>query len=632
MLVWAPLRTAIVGLAMASGSLLCSSCGSTAETRTTPTGASPRCGVQMQAETLAFTPDGGTGTLRIVANRECGWTARSEAPWVTLSAPASGQGEGSVQFAVAAYGDPTARTTGITVDDQRLQVSQQGRSCLVRLSSAVESVDALGGERTIHVDASSALCEWSATADVPWITVVSGHQGKGSGAVGVRVEKMTGPARSGTITVAGQVVQFEQAQGCAFSVSAETFALGAAGGTRDLQVSASAGCGWTAQSRVPWITVTGSGTGSGSGAVAFHVAETDGPARTGTIVVATRVVTVSQNPGCTFVVNPLTHSIAAPGGTGTLTVRAAPGCTWTAATSSDWIAFNAGQAGSGDGELRFTVAANTGPARTGAVNLAGQTVTVAQAAGCTFAFTPATISVGAAPNATAVQVAAPSGCAWRATTTAPWVLLGDIVGGTGNGQVEVSFAANTGPARQASLTIADRTIPVTQANGCTYAVSPAAHDIAGSGGSGAATIATGANCPWLASSNAAWITLTSQAGAGPGQVPFTVAANPSPARTGTVTIGDRVFTVNQASLCTWSFSPPYHSFTAGGGNGNVLLIMSGSCSWTATSNVEWIVLTAGGSGTGGGLIQFIAAPNAGAARTGSLTIAGQRYDVVQDGR
>jgi hypothetical protein len=343
-------------------------------------------------------------------------------------------------------------------------------------------------------------------------------------------------------------------------------------------------------------------------------------------------VTVTQSVGCTFVVEPLTYSVPAAGGTAAIAVRAVKGCAWTAATSSDWIVFNLGQAGNGDGELRFTVAGNSGPARTGVVTLAGQTVTVTQASACTFTLTPSSLSVGAAASTGTIQVAAPQGCAWSAASTAPWITLGDGPSGTGNGQVQVSFAANSGPARQGSLTIADRAVPVAQASGCTYSVTPTTQDVAGTGGTGAALIATAAGCPWTASSNADWVAVIARSGVGPGEVPFTVGANPAPARSGTLTVADRVVTVNQASQCTWSFSPPSHTFAASGGNGNVLMIVSGACSWTAVSDVEWIVLTAGGSGTGGGLVQFVAAPNSGPPRTGSLTIAGQRYEVVQGGR
>jgi hypothetical protein len=42
--------------------------------------------------------------------------------------------------------------------------------------------------------------------------------------------------------------------------------------------------------------------------------------------------------------------------------------------------------------------------------------------------------------------------------------------------------------------------------------------------------------------------------------------------------------------------------------------------------------TSGASGTVNGLVQFVAAPNDGPARTGTLTIAGRRYVVMEAGR
>ena len=43
-------------------------------------------------------------------------------------------------------------------------------------------------------------------------------------------------------------------------------------------------------------------------------------------------------------------------------------------------------------------------------------------------------------------------------------------------------------------------------------------------------------------------------------------------------------------------------------------------------------ITVGIAGTGGGLIQFVAAPNPGSARTGVIRIAGQDYLVTESGR
>ena len=93
----------------------------------------------------------------------------------------SGQGEGTVQFIVSANGLPSSRGTAITVEDQRLQISQQGRPCGFRLSSTLETVEATGGERSVQVTTTSAQCAWTATSDVPWITIVSGRQGDDPG-------------------------------------------------------------------------------------------------------------------------------------------------------------------------------------------------------------------------------------------------------------------------------------------------------------------------------------------------------------------------------------------------------------------------------------------------------------------
>ena len=56
----------------------------------------------------------------------------------------------------------------------------------------------------------------------------------------------------------------------------------------------------------------------------------------------------------------------------------------------------------------------------------------------------------------------------------------------------------------------------------------------------------------------------------------------------------------------------------------------GACGWTATSNnADWIAITAGNTGTGPGLVTFAVAANAGAARSGTMTIAGQTFTVSQ---
>jgi guanylate kinase len=57
---------------------------------------------------------------------------------------------------------------------------------------------------------------------------------------------------------------------------------------------------------------------------------------------------------------------------------------------------------------------------------------------------------------------------------------------------------------------------------------------------------------------------------------------------------------------------------------------SNNCSWTATSNVTWIIVVSGASGTGNGTVIYqVQANTTGQARTGSLSIAGQMFIVNQ---
>ena len=73
---------------------------------------------------------------------------------------------------------------------------------------------------------------------------------------------------------------------------------------------------------------------------------------------------------------------------------------------------------------------------------------------------------------------------------------------------------------------------------------------------GSVGVTAGTGCSWTATSNAGWITITSgSSGSGNGTVNYSVSANPSSnARTGTMTIAGRVYTVTQIGLKTEGFS------------------------------------------------------------------------------
>ena len=111
--------------------LLFTSCGSSSVTTTAP--APARCAVQAQAASSSFPVAGGSGSLTITTNRECAWSVRSQAPWLTTTGPASGQGDGEVKFSVTANPDPSERTGALDVNDQRLSITQAGKPCEFQL-------------------------------------------------------------------------------------------------------------------------------------------------------------------------------------------------------------------------------------------------------------------------------------------------------------------------------------------------------------------------------------------------------------------------------------------------------------------------------------------------------------------
>ena len=382
-----------------------------------------KCDVQGQLERTTFPQAGGSAALHVTTNRECSWTARSDAAWVTLSSDASGQGDASVQFNVATNSDPTARTAGIVVNDQRMQVSQDGKPCNFQLSSTAEQVGPSGGERTVQVSASSGQCTWTATTGVPWITVTGGSSGKGPGTVTFSVAPSDGPSRTATVSIAGLSVNVVQSVGCDYRVNPSTYAAPASGGAVDLSVQTGPGCPWSATSTAEWITLAAGATGSGPARVHVVVAPWTGIGRTGIVRIADKAVTVTQASGCSVSASPTSITAPAAATSSSIEVTTAAGCAWQAASGTPWVTITGNASGSGNGSIALAIAANTGPARQGSVTVADRTITVAQAGGCTFSIGQQDQDVPASGAQGTVSVATAAGCSWTAASSESWLTV-----------------------------------------------------------------------------------------------------------------------------------------------------------------------------------------------------------------
>jgi hypothetical protein len=82
--------------------------------------------------------------------------------------------------------------------------------------------------------------------------------------------------------------------------------------------------------------------------------------------------------------------------------------------------------------------------------------------------------------------------------------------------------------------------------------------------------------------------------------------------------------------CPFAISPQIVLLGPGAANGVVNVGTQVGCNWVAFSKVPWISITAGQAGSGGGAVGYSVLPNlAGTLRTGTITIAGQDFEVSQ---
>ena len=169
---------------------------------------------------------------------------------------------------------------------------------------------------------------------------------------------------------------------CQVALATASTALAASGGTGTVSVSTQPECAWSATAEAAWISGLSPASGQGNGQVAFRVPANPLPsARQGAIAVNDNRVSIRQDAAtCTFEIAPLTTSVAAGGGAGSVTVTTGSGCSWTATSNAAWIKITSGAKGAGSGSVAFTVADQHRCRSIGTITIAGQTVTLTQVA------------------------------------------------------------------------------------------------------------------------------------------------------------------------------------------------------------------------------------------------------------
>jgi uncharacterized repeat protein (TIGR01451 family) len=336
----------------------------------------------------SFASDGGKASLAVTFPSGCGWTAVSNAPWITITSGSLGNGNGTVQYQVAINSTGSPRMGTMTIAGATFTVNQSNQPCAYSLMPTSNSFDSNGGNGSFTVT-TLAGCFWKATSDASWIFVVTGSA-TGSETTTYTVEPNTSSlTRVGHIMVANQTFTITQTGvACTYSLAPTSVLFMELGTESVFMISCPEGCPWTVSTNDSWITLTGETEGAGPATVSYAVRDNlTNSARQGAITVAGQTLTVVQDGGllgdCLYTLNPTSAAYSAAGGDGSILIISEERCAWGATVNHpEWVTFTSTYVGIGTGTITYHVAPNlSASGRSAVITIAGQTFAVKQKGG-----------------------------------------------------------------------------------------------------------------------------------------------------------------------------------------------------------------------------------------------------------
>jgi subtilisin family serine protease/subtilisin-like proprotein convertase family protein len=317
-----------------------------------------------------------------------------------------------------------------------------------------------GGSGTVSVVGSG---DWTAASRNRWITLVGPAAGSDSGSIAYEVAPTNlSSARAGAIAIAGELHDvYQEGAPPVLEIDPATSQIDGTGGTGSFTLTANQP--WTAAPDVDWITLTAPGSGSTSTTMTFRVdANPLTQQRSGQILVNDIAHTVTQSAGAESIEFAPLSWIFPPSG-GELDIQITANGSWTATETADWISFIGASSGTGNGSVRYSVAANASTeSRTASIEISGRVHQVSQdAANSGIQIDPPSAAFAAAGGDGEISVTASQ--TWQATATVDWITLASPTGGSGNGTLSYSVAANSADvSRQGAIYVSGQTHVVRQ--------------------------------------------------------------------------------------------------------------------------------------------------------------------------
>jgi len=175
--------------------------------------------------------------------------------------------------------------------------SPSSTRCAPVLAASASVADAAGGSGTLQVTINRE-CSWTARSSVDWMTIATNASGQGDGAVSFTIApNAVVAARRGDLIVNDSTLSVQQAgAACVYRLDRSQRSFDPGGGTQTVNVTAQAGCSWTAVSRSSWVGVASGATGSGNGDVKIVVdGNSSADSRSGAVAIANQMLTIDQS-------------------------------------------------------------------------------------------------------------------------------------------------------------------------------------------------------------------------------------------------------------------------------------------------------------------------------------------------
>lgn len=581
-------------------------------------------------------PGAELGSIAVTVAEGCSWTAAANASWIIVTSGSSGTGNGTVSYSVAANGTSLGRSASVVVGGKTFSITQ-ATACPYTLTPASRSHGPGAESATVSV-AVPGGCSWTAASNVPWVAITGGSSGSGNGTVSYSLSaNYTPAARSGTLSIADRSFSISQATNCVYALSPSSRVHEARDGEGSFSISVLDECIWMATSNASWITLASPTSGKGAGGIAYKVAENRGNlTRTGTVTVSGKTYRVDQlGVGCPYTYRPTSRSHTADAQGAGFAIEMQGDCPYRVTSGASWVTLDSGNAYSGSAVVAYSLAANlTTASRSSTINIASQVdFNVSQATPCpSFLIFPTSRAHSPEAETGVVEARNATVCEWPVSTSANWITVTSGKSGSGDGAVTYTITPNRTPLnRSASISIGGKSYNINQATSCPVSISPGTRSHSADAELGTVFVTTPDGCEWTATSTSSWISISAGASAkGNGVVEYVVSANNGASRSGSITIGDKSFSISQATNCPYTVSPVSRAHGSGAESGVFFIQVREGCPWTAASTVSWLQLSSASSGDGDGAVGYTLAPNAtSATRSGTVKIGALSFSVTQ---